>query len=114
MRNEKTNSPPLVSDIIDYMTENLGRTLDIETIAAENNISISNLNKIFQKYTGTPPYRFYLDKKLQWAEQLLLNTSLPVKEIAYKTGFDNPLYFSNSFRKKFALSPHNYRKSYSI
>ena len=105
--------PAVVSDIIDYMTENLGRNISIETIASENRISISNLNKLFQQHTGTSPYRFYLDRKLQWAEQLLLNTSMSVKEISYKTGFDNPLYFSNSFRKKYILSPSYYRKSSS-
>jgi AraC-like DNA-binding protein len=110
----KNKYPTVVSGIINFMTENLGRNIDIETIASENNMSISNLNKIFQKYTGVPPYRFFLDKKLQWAEQLLLNTSMTVKEVAYRTGFENPLYFSNSFSKKFSLSPHNYRKSYSI
>jgi AraC-like DNA-binding protein len=35
---------------------------------------------------------------------------LSVKEIAYKAGFDDLLYFSAQFKKRYGLSPTEYRK----
>ena len=43
------------------------------------------------------------------AEELLMQTTLPVKEIAFRLGYQKPLYFSAEFRRLRGISPGNFR-----
>jgi signal transduction histidine kinase/DNA-binding response OmpR family regulator len=56
------------------------------------------------------PALFIRSHRLQRALDLLKTTDLTVKEIAYRTGFSDPAYFSNCFQKEFGKSPSEYRK----
>lgn len=48
--------------------------------------------------------------RIEAAQQLLLNNSLNISEVAYKTGFNDPKYFSRCFKQKVGLSPIEYRR----
>ena len=48
------------------------------------------------------------------AKQLLADEKLSVKEISARVGYDNALNFSTGFRKRFGISPSEYRKQLSI
>jgi AraC-like DNA-binding protein len=71
---------------------------------------MSYFNKIFADYMHCTPIAYFLDQKFNWTAQLLKTTSLSIKEIAYKAGFDDPFYFSAQFKKRFGVSPKYYRQ----
>lgn len=57
------------------------------------------------------PYsRFLTGIKISHAMALLVNTNLPIMEIAGQCGYDNSNYFSDSFKKIVGVSPLKYRK----
>ena len=58
--------------------------------------------------------RHLINIRIKNAKQLLVDTSLPLSEIAEKTGFENGYYFSTAFKKEVGLSPSEYRKTYII
>ena len=72
--------------------------------------SESQMIKIFKSAYGITPYNYVLNKRIQLAKKLLLNTSLTVKEIAYKLSFTDEYYFSGLFKSKVGVSPILYRK----
>lgn len=78
-------------------------------IANELNMSYSNFRKVFKEYTGFAPAQYIQDIKLSKAKELLTNTSIPIKEIAYLMGFENQEYFFTAFRKKNNITPAEYR-----
>ena len=47
------------------------------------------------------------------AAKLLLNTDLPVIQIANETGYENHSFFTQKFREYFSVTPTVYRKKYS-
>jgi len=49
--------------------------------------------------------------RLEQAKSMLQNPELTISEIAYKTGFSSPNYFSTVFKNKFGVSPNAFRKS---
>jgi len=49
--------------------------------------------------------------RLMRAAQMLENTTVPVKEIAYSLGFHSPQRFAKTFRQEFGATPLAYRKS---
>ena len=57
---------------------------------------------------------FLLTKRLEYARHLLLTSDKGVQETAAGSGFNNPLYFSQCFRRKYGMSPSAFRKKHSI
>ena len=53
-----------------------------------------------------------MSRKPYKAAELLKSTSNPIKEIASLSGWDNVFYFSRLFRRKYYLSPLQYRKEF--
>ncbi len=105
---------PLVTDVLQYLKENYPKKLNMKEIAAEFGISPSGLILKFRKSTGILPMRHLINIRIKNAKQLLVDTSLPLSEIAEKTGFENVYYFSTAFKKEVGLSPSEYRKTYII
>ena len=68
--------------------------------------------KIFRKSFNVSLKKYLYTMRLEFALNLLLTTDNNVSEIAYRSGFSDPLYFSTSFKKRYNLSPTEYRKQH--
>jgi AraC family transcriptional regulator, arabinose operon regulatory protein len=87
---------------------------------AENNLSLNDLSSIilkspsqtirlFKKEFNISPYEYLLIQKIEIAKLLLLNTRIPIKEIAYRLHFADEHYFSNCFKSRTGISPMKFR-----
>ncbi len=94
---------------IDYMRNNLDKTLALEEIASSINLSVSHYSNIFRKKTGYSPVVYFNHLKIQHACQYLHFTTLRINEIASKLGIEDPYYFSRMFTKIMGISPLEYR-----
>ncbi len=70
------------------------------------------IRRIFQNTTGVTPAQYLRDVRLRNAESLLRSPPprLSVTEIAERSGFADPLYFSRVFRKAYGASPSVYTR----
>jgi two-component system response regulator YesN len=50
------------------------------------------------------------NQRMERAKILLLSTDMKNYEIAEATGFEDPNYFSTAFRKKYNISPNQYKE----
>ncbi len=82
----------------------------IEMLAARLNVGATTLKTAFRSVYGIPIYQYQKDLRLQMAQQLLRETDLPVFAIAAKVGYVNPAKFSSAFKKRFGISPTDYKK----
>ena len=96
--------------IKNHIDDNLTQRLNIEQLCAHLYLSKVQLIRLFKKEYGITPYAYYLQGKMEVAENLLINTSLRIKEIAHRVGFEDEFYFSNSFKKHNGISPYTVRK----
>lgn len=94
-----------------YMRENASQNLSMEDVAKHIGMGYSKFRKLFRDYTGFSPNQYFLNLKLEEAKDLLLNTSLSSKEIAYRLGFDSATYFNRFFRLHYNQTPAGYRSS---
>lgn len=103
------NSDNSVKSAFDFMAENYGKHISVDEIAKSVNMSSSQFSRNFKKQTGMSPYDCLLNIRLTKSKELLKNTSLPISEIAYQTGFANVSNFIYFFRKKENISPLKFR-----
>ena len=81
-----------------------------EDIAKSMHMSYSKFRKIFKEYTGFAPSQYIQEVKITLAKEMLTNTAMSIKEIAFELGYDNSDYFFTVFRKMTGITPLSYRK----
>lgn len=86
----------------------------IAKYAAECGISERNFYACFKKWCGKTPVDYRNEIRMSAATSLLKRSNLSVAEIAFKTGFEDPYYFSRIFKKSTGLSPAAYRKRETV
>lgn len=87
--------------------------LTIGEVCSRLHISSGYFSTIFKKETGLTFVTYLMQIRMEAARELLRTTGLKAFEIAEQTGFSDPNYFSFCFKKKFGLSPKEYRASES-
>lgn len=81
----------------------------ISFYAGQLNISANHLNKSVRAVTGRTAMALLTEMRLMEAKRRLASTDLPVNEIAFQLGFEDPSYFSRFFRKATGVSPVKFR-----
>lgn len=83
--------------------------MGIEKLANKFNISSSKLKTDFKSVYGTSILQYNIDKKMQLALQLVQNTKMQIKQIAWEVGYDSPSKFTATFKKKHGKLPSEFR-----
>jgi len=81
----------------------------LDALSSELNLSRSQMGRKVKALTGRSLSIYVRSLRLQKARQLLLNSTLSVKEIAYEVGFSDPAYFTRSFTAEYGESPSETR-----
>lgn len=74
--------------------------LSLEELAKMSNLSLSSFKREFKKIFNNTPNNYITDQKIKRAKELLRITEMPVNEVAFEVGFNDPLYFTRIFKKK--------------
>ena len=101
--------PPELLDCIHFINQNIFQKITLDEMAEHTGCGKTTLSRLFKKHLGTTPLQFLIDKRINYAVNLLESGTVPVKEVASLCGYQNQLYFSNDFRKHTGLSPSRYR-----
>ena len=70
--------------------------------------------KKVKQVTGMPPHEYIRKMRLMRAAELLKDPTLSISEVAYKTGFEDPNYFSRNFKEYFGVTASQFRKGKPI
>jgi len=93
-----------------YLEESVTNAdLSVEDVAKYMNLSRAQLYAKIKSLTGESPVEHIRNARLEMAKTMLIDTELNVSEIAYRTGFSAPSYFSKCFRDQFGMSPNEFR-----
>ena len=96
----------------DFLNTQITSKFHLELLCKHIFKSESQTIRIFKKLYGITPYTYVLNKKIDFAKKLFVDTNLSVKEIAAKLCFSDEYHFSNIFKEKVGCSPSQYRKSH--
>ena len=79
---------------------------------AENaNLSKDHFIRLFRKETGYTPQQYINQKKIEQAQLILMTEEVPVKNLSYQLGYEDPSYFCRLFRQHTGYSPLQYREA---
>lgn len=106
---EKDNSSEVIERAKAIMYEHYDTEIDLNEIAAKLCSSYSKFRKIFKKYTGYSPADYFQEIKIRKAKELLLETNMSIKEVAYELNFSSYEYFLSRFKKRTGLSPQKFK-----
>ncbi|WP_448213578.1 helix-turn-helix domain-containing protein [Colwellia sp. MEBiC06753] len=96
-----------------YIREHYSRTITIEELADLAHLSVSALERRFKKHLAKTPNQFINEIRLENARKLIVETQLPISQIAYQCGYSEPSYFSKQFQRMFGEVPSQLRKQLS-
>lgn len=100
---------PKILTVAAAMEENLEEPLPCSALAKKAGLSPRQLERLFRKYIGETPTRYYLRLRLERARQLLLQTSMPILSIGLACGFVSASHFSSSYSHHFGKTPSEER-----
>lgn len=99
--------------VIERMERSLAEPEPLVTIAASAALSRRQVERLFRQEMGCSPARYYLGLRLDKAQQLLRQSTLPVVEIAIACGFVSASHFSKCYREMYGRSPHRERAEHT-
>lgn len=82
----------------------------LDELAASAGLSAAHYSALFREMTGFAPIDYLIRQRILHACRLLDTTSMAVSAIATEVGYDDPYYFTRSFRRIMGFSPRTYRK----
>lgn len=102
--------PPQLMELLYTIHKNSKRKITLAELAAQISVSEQHVIRLFDRYLDTTPIRYINKVRVFNAIELLRNTDLTVKQIAYELGFDDPNYFCRVFKKEEKMTPLQTRR----
>jgi YSIRK-targeted surface antigen transcriptional regulator len=95
---------------IQYIANHINTDISVEKIANEFNMDRSTLSKKFKRELGFNISSYIMRRKLEEAKSLLSYTDKTISEISEYLCFSTQSYFQNVFKKKYGLTPKEFRE----
>ncbi|MFT3688736.1 GlxA family transcriptional regulator [Paenirhodobacter sp.] len=100
---------PKLAQVIARMETHIEEPVSPATLAEGVNMSTRQLERLFRRYLGRSPKRYYMEIRLQKARNLLMQTEMSVINVALACGFASPSHFSKCYRAQYHTTPYRER-----
>lgn len=100
----------IVQQVQQFVTSRLGQDTSVKTIADRVYLHPVYLSKVFKAETGESLSEWIIRIKMERALYLLKHTNRRIYEITSELGYQNPQYFSKTFKKYYGMTPQEFRE----
>jgi AraC family transcriptional regulator len=94
----------------DFMMVNIAEPIGLTDIAASAGLSRMHFAAQFRAATGLQPHEYLQRRRIERTQELLLNSDLPLVEIAFEVGFKNQSHFTTVFWRVVGQTPNAWRQ----
>lgn len=98
-----------IQEAVNFMEQNYRRELTVEEIADVCKLNRSYFSKLFRESMGCPPQEFLIRLRLSKAAEQMQATKASIGDISAACGYPNQLHFSRAFKKRYGVSPREWR-----
>ena len=102
----------LIKRAKEFIKANYSKSITLEDVGREINVSPQYLSKLFKEETGENFIDYLTGIRIRIAKNLLEGDELSVKEICYSIGYSDPNYFSRIFKKIVGITPTEYKDEF--
>lgn len=102
-----------ITRVQNYVLEHLDEAFTVERMAALANMSARHFARLFSRDVNMTPMEFLQSARIDCARNLLETSDLPMKTVAYKSGFGSVRHMRSQFAEKLGLTPAQYREQFS-
>jgi AraC family transcriptional regulator len=95
----------------EFLNTHLDGEVDLQQVAWVCDLSLSHFARAFRQTYGKPPYRWLIERRIDKARDLLMNTRLPLSDIAVRCGFSDQSGFNRSFKRMYGSTPGIWRRN---
>jgi transcriptional regulator GlxA family with amidase domain len=113
IRHEAPQSSDSLAPLLEWMTANLHREMDVEMLARRAQTSPRTFARRFREQTGTTPLQWLLTARVRQAQEMLETSRRTIDDIAFRCGFESPVTFRTRFRKVVGLNPSAFRQRFA-
>ncbi|BBI31274.1 hypothetical protein KCTCHS21_06730 [Cohnella abietis] len=116
-KQQETHSPyqsQSVDKAIAFIRANYNQDINLTMISEHVNKNPAYFSVMFKKKTGLGVIEYLTDFRMELAKKLLVETQMKTYQIAESTGYNDPAYFSNTFKRHSGTTPQEYRNSATI
>jgi len=96
----------------EFLRANFLRPITMRGVAAEVGVHPVHFVRSVRHHLGCPPGEFVRRLRIEWAQSRLLQSDLPVGEIAHAAGFYDHSHFAREFKRAAGCTPTEYRKAH--
>lgn len=101
--------PAEIQKMCAYMQENYAEKISLEDVTQNVGFSKFYGGRLFKQYMGMTIIEYLIDVRLSHAKELLAQGEFSIKQISFMVGYQDPNYFTWSFKKATGISPVKYR-----
>lgn len=95
----------------EFLEAHLDGNVELRRVAEICDLSMSHFARAFKQTFRKPPYQWLLERRIEKARDLLLNSRLPLADIAFRCGFTDQSGFNRSFKKICGATPGEWRRA---
>ncbi|MCR4989274.1 MAG: helix-turn-helix domain-containing protein [Lachnospiraceae bacterium] len=94
----------------DYIGDNFSKDISLDDVSRIVNISPYYFSKLFKESTGENFIEYLTNIRIEKAKELLAGSDMSMKEICMMCGYQDPNYFSRTFKKNVGITPTEYKE----
>jgi len=104
-------SPRAMRRVREYVEVHLGESIDLSMLAGVAGLSVHHFARQFKQSAGVTPHVYLTQKRVERAQEMLVQTDLPLAEIAFAVGFFDQGHLARHFRHMRGTTPREFRWS---
>jgi AraC-like DNA-binding protein len=104
-------SPTAMRRVREYVEVHLGESIDLAMLAGVAGLSVNHFARQFKQSAGVPPHVYLTQKRVERAQEMLVQTDLALAEIAFAVGFFDQGHLARHFRYMLGTTPREFRWS---
>lgn len=109
---DSKNPKELVNTVMHYIDGHIKEKISVESLANLFGYERSYFYKLFKRYNGISVQEYVINRRINLARRLCVDTDMPFLKIANELGYDSYVSFYKTFVRIVHCSPENYRKMY--